>query len=159
MLALLLARVQVCVEPDGELVEDGVHATGVELVLRVALGCDFVQFGAVQRLVDLNQFVFDSGQRIDSVGLQLEDLVWKDLVLLECKCLHLSSWEPLNNPRLLFFFASLDLRDNQIGYNLIVNELVAFEGALYGLAELTLLNHFFPQDVAEVDANPACELV
>lgn len=108
-LALLLRGEHVAVEVNGELTIQSINTSHVELVLVIARLGQFVKFGAVQRLVDLDQLVLDTRQRVHLVRSQTDQLVWKDLVLLQGQRLHFGPGKALDNPTLPFVFALLDL--------------------------------------------------
>ena len=90
-------------------------------MLLVALKGYLIKLSSIERLVDLNEFVFDSGEGVYFVCVKLEQLVWQDLILLKSKSLYLGPWESMYYPTLFLFFTSLDFSHYEVGYNLIIN--------------------------------------
>jgi hypothetical protein len=69
----------------------------------------------------LAQLVDQRSQRLLVILLQEHYLIRDKAQLLKSDSLHLRPWEALNNPTFLFVFEKLDLKFDQLDYNLILN--------------------------------------
>ena len=91
--------------------------------------------------------------------VQHDEFVGDDAHLLEGNCLYLCHREALDNPALLIFFHSLDLRSHQCDDDFVGDVLLAAEGLLDLLTELTPLADLSLDEVPDHDALELAALI
>jgi len=116
--ALRLVSGVVLVDKLVESVHDGAV---VQLEFVPDLAGDVVQLRSIQRLVNVNAVLLDSGERELLADVQHDELVRDDAHLLQRQGLHFGPGEALNDPALLRVLTGIDFLLNQVDNDLVVD--------------------------------------
>ena len=106
---------------EDKLIEGLSDTLHVEFILLEALGRQVLQLWSIERLVDANQIVLNPSQGSALLHLEHHKLVRNDADLLQTQCLHLGSWEALDDPALVRLLALLDFLLDQFSDDFVVD--------------------------------------
>ena len=104
-----------------KLIERLYNSCHINLVLRVHALSQLVRHVTIHILTRCNQILFDAGQGVVLLDLQVNNLVWNDSDSLQRQGLNTRPWEALNDPALALVFVIFDLFLDELDHNLIIN--------------------------------------